>query len=116
MFLGVPLALYISMLVARANSSVFLYFVRRRLVAQTVQRQMDQSVARESLSSSAPAAYFLIAYTFLIIIARMSERGTDPLYELLWACNTSMLLAAAVSFSRLACSVHVIETRGRREF
>ena len=59
---------------------------------------MDLTVPRTSLAAAAPAAYALIAYTAGIIIARMSERGTDPLYELLWACNTSMLLAAVVSW------------------
>jgi len=68
-----------------------------RSVAWKVQAAMDMSIPRVSLAAATPAAYLLIAYTVGIIAARMSERGTDPLYELLWACNTSMLLAAVVS-------------------
>ena len=64
-------------------------------VAGWVQSWMDAATPRASIVGFEPIAAWLVLYTVAIIAARMSERGTDPAYELLWACNVSMLLAAA---------------------
>ena len=63
-------------------------------VSVQVQAWMDSSTPRAPISGFDGVAAFLVLYTVAIISARMTERGTDPAYELLWACNVSMLLAA----------------------
>ena len=44
-------------------------------------------------TAAAAAAFFLGTYTFILLLVRLLATGSMALYEFLWACNISMILA-----------------------
>ena len=65
------------------------------LVGLAIRHTFIESDPSQSLVPIAPAiGLFLLAYLVIMISSRYLENGCISIYEFLWACNQSMLLAA----------------------